>query len=170
MLEKKSILTLVILSASCLFGLFLLTAYGDDLGSDLDGWLVLVGFLVFMGSGGGVIALLVRQFPKRMTVEESSRWELTRVKGKWAYVLNYLVAICPLALIALSLSMFFPGNSEIPMDELLRNFGVVAIVVFGCVIFVALSLWKFNEKNQDSMLSQDKEISEDPPTDLDRRN
>lgn len=115
----------------------------------------LFGFVILMVAIGGILALLIGQFPKGMALEDGLRWEQARAKGKWIYVCNFVVLVSLPIIVLMGLIMLLPTEStQIPYSEVVRNYIVFSIVVMGLAFFAGVRFWNDNEEQYNSLRSK----------------
>jgi hypothetical protein len=127
--------------------LFLVTDQSTYIDSSLGGALSIFGFILFIASVGGLLAILATRVRGRIDADALAKWGTTSAKGRWRYVRNF-AAVTSIPIIALlGLFMFASGPGEGAIfSELVRNYIVVSIVILGLSIFAAVRMWDYYDR------------------------
>lgn len=120
----------------------------------LEDWLRLAGlfgFFVLLSSMG----LFIRR-NWATTSSDSEEWPSVRARGKWNYVLRFLIAFSIPIILAISLPFAIPGSeSTIAVAEGVRNYLVLLIIILAGLTTIGVSLWNRNQVGPDSQKNRE---------------
>ncbi len=145
MSKKRTVILICLLAVILGFVLFLSVDSESELGRLIYGNAIMPAmlFFVFFGAFAGVLKIVVDlAFPDRLPKTTTSRWGITRTKGKVSYVVS--------ALLFYGIPLIGALAIQVAVTELnfsvIRNFIVLGVVLICGIAAIAVSLWKYQER------------------------